>query len=495
MRRDAEFRDGRSMADCRAWYWFFDCPNADYQRTWLDALSAVGLRCIAPEREPAGGPGLVFFSRLSSDLCEFMRAVSARGVERVLAIAPSRKAIADGAAWTLLQHGAADVIAVNESAPAVAAVVMRQLERWRRVDAIVASPLVRRSLVGESAAWRAVLRQAVEAALFTDAPVLITGETGTGKELIARLIHTLDPRPNKGELILVDCPTISRELAGSEFFGHERGAFTGALAVRDGAFALADGGTLFLDEVGELPLELQAELLRAVQEGTYKRVGGNQWRSTRFRLVTATNRDPSLRLRNAHFRQDFFHRITSVHLRLPPLRERADDILPLARSFLQQQLGSEDPPPFDECVVELLLTRDYPGNVRDLKQLVARIAHRYAGDGGVTPGDIPEGDRPAPGTATDWRAGPLEEALRRAVAHGVGLKDIADTAADTAIRLAIQQEGGDLAAAAERLHVTRRALELRRQKKRQADDAHAEGNGTHGALPAAPRADLHPSRR
>src|SRR5437763_9151048 len=131
----------------------------------------------------------------------------------------------------------------------------------------------------------------MEAAFFTDAPVLSTGETGTGKELIARLVHSLDARSKKRDLVVVDCTTIVPTLSGSEFFGHERGAFTGAVSTREGAFALADGGTLFLDEVGELPLTLQPRLLRVLQEHTYKRVGGNLWQEAKFRLVCATNRN------------------------------------------------------------------------------------------------------------------------------------------------------------------------------------------------------------
>ncbi len=131
----------------------------------------------------------------------------------------------------------------------------------------------------------------VEIARFTDAAVLITGESGTGKERMAQLIHELDPRPKKGRLVVLDCSTVVPSLSGSEFFGHEKGAFTGASAPRSGAFELADGGTLFLDEVGELAVPLQAELLRVIQEGTFKRVGSNTWRRSAFRLVCATNRD------------------------------------------------------------------------------------------------------------------------------------------------------------------------------------------------------------
>ena len=133
--------------------------------------------------------------------------------------------------------------------------------------------------------------------------MLVTGESGTGKERVAQLIHELDPRPNKGKLVVLDCSTVVPSLSGSEFFGHEKGAFTGAAAAREGAFELANGGTLFLDEVGELTVALQAELLRVIQEGTFKRVGSNMWRKSTFRLVCATNRDVRGRAGQRHLPQ------------------------------------------------------------------------------------------------------------------------------------------------------------------------------------------------
>src|SRR4029450_8247587 len=160
---------------------------------------------------------------------------------------------------------------------------------------------------------------------FSQVSVLIVGESGTGKELIARLIHDLDQRRDKGDFVVVDCTTIVPELSGSELFGHERGAFTGAVGTREGAFALADGGTLFLDEVGELPLPLQGQLLRVVQARMYKRVGGNHWHRTEFRLVCATNRDLAREVERDAFRSDFYYRIANWPCRLPPLGERRGD--------------------------------------------------------------------------------------------------------------------------------------------------------------------------
>src|SRR5262249_20244908 len=155
-----------------------------------------------------------------------------------------------------------------------------------------------------------------------------------------------------------------------ELFGHERGAFTGAVNPREGAFALADGATLFLDEVGELPLRLQAQLLRAIQEKTYKRVGGNVWQTTDFRLVCATNRDLTDAVERGEFRGDLYSRIGGWVFRTPPLRERPEDILPLSTHFLSTFLPEETLPELDEPVREYFLRRPYPGNVRELRQLV-----------------------------------------------------------------------------------------------------------------------------
>jgi transcriptional regulator with GAF, ATPase, and Fis domain len=388
----------------------------------------------------------------------------------VIAIAASARALAAGELWRVLDAGATDVFAWDE-AHGPAAVVAR-LDRRRRVDELMRSPAVRDQLVGEGAEWQSIVRQVVEIARFTDAPVLVAGESGTGKELVARLIHALDPRPRKGGLVVLDCTTIVPTLSGSEFFGHERGAFTGADSARDGAFALADGGTLFLDEVGELPLTLQAELLRVVQEGTYKRVGGNAWRETSFRLVCATNKNLLAEAAAERFRRDFYYRIAAWRIDLPTLRDRREDIVPLTRHFLRQLRPEHEPYGLDEPVRAYLLRREYAGNVRDLRHLVTRMSHRHVGPGPITLGDIPEEER-VRSADSDWRDGGFDRSIRTALALGASLKEITSAAADAAIRVAIVEEGGNLRRASGRLGVTPRALQLRRAAERQ-DGRHAK---------------------
>jgi len=322
-------------------------------------------------------------------------------------------------------------------------------------------------VIGKSPVWRAILRDIVECARFSDTPALILGESGTGKELIARLIHTLDTRTHKRDLVVLDCSTIMPELSGSEFFGHERGAFTGAVSQRDGACALAEGGTLFLDEIGELPLSLQAQLLRVVQEHTYKRVGGNTWHRTDFRLVCATNRDLLAQVHRGEFRADLYYRIASFVCKLPSLRERLDDVIPLAEYFLHQMYPNGEQPQLDAAVRTYLLRREYPGNVRDLRQVVSRLLSRYAGGGTITIGSVPPEERPAvEQEKAVWLDLDFEGVIRRAVLCSARLKEIGRAAEDIAIRIVTDQESGNLQRAARRLGVTDRTLQLRWANRR-----------------------------
>jgi DNA-binding NtrC family response regulator len=392
-------------------------------------LRAAGVRLRSGNGR--AGNGVVVFAGSSGAAADSIEAVVDGGAERVLALSADGRP-PGGDSWRLLRAGASDVLSWSDSASAARQVAER-LRRWQTIDALVGSREVRESLVGDSPAWRAVLRDAVEVARFTDAAVLITGESGTGKERVAELIHELDPRPNKRRFVVLDCSTVVPSLSGSEFFGHEKGAFTGASAPREGAFELAHGGTLFLDEVGELPVPLQAELLRVIQEGTFKRVGSNLWRRSTFRLVCATNRELDDERANGAFRTDFYYRIAGCTLRLPSLRERPQDILPLVRHFFGQARPGAEPPELEEAVRELLVSRPYPGNVRDLRSLVLRIVHRYLGTGLVSVGDIPDAERPerAPGHG-DWLDRRFADCVRHAVALGATPEEIAAAATDVA---------------------------------------------------------------
>jgi DNA-binding NtrC family response regulator len=226
------------------------------------------------------------------------------------------------------------------------------------------------ALRGRDPAFRATIEQALRAAQ-TDCNVLIIGETGTGKELLARAIHE-GSRRAAGRYVAVNCGGIPRELIGSELFGHERGAFTGAHAERDGYFVQAHGGTLFLDELGELPLDQQPHLLRALETRQVRRVGGTGERSVDVRIVAATNQLDGLGTEASRLRLDLYHRIATVVLSLPPLRERMGDLVELVQHMLETATLESGPKTVTEDAWRALLTYHWPGNVRELRHAVSR---------------------------------------------------------------------------------------------------------------------------
>ncbi|MBA5868881.1 MAG: AAA family ATPase [Nitrospira sp. CR2.1] len=444
----------------RGWHRFFGGGTSKVAHNFLDAFQRAGVELCHPQHPPSG-PGLVIFQDCDPDLQNFLQDARQAGLHRIIAISLLPGGLSQSIVWKLLRAGACDVLGWEDPDRTAHAVAAR-LARWKTIDQLVTSSEVRDTLVCRSPAALNVLRQLVEAAYFTDSTILLTGESGTGKELAARLIHSLDQRANKGDLIVLDCTTIVPELSGSEFFGHERGAFTGAITARDGAFSRANGGTLFLDEVGELPLALQGQLLRAIQEHSYKRVGGNTWHRSEFRLICATNRNLKQDIGKGRFRSDLYYRLAGDLFTIPPLRERDDDILPLARHFIRSLVPDRDPPEFDETMKEYLTLRAYPGNIRELKQLTMRIMSHYAGVGPISAGCLPEGERPeAVEGQREWSNQEFERCIRNAIARGFGLKDIGRMAENVAVRIAIGDEQGSLQRAAARLRVTDRALQLR----------------------------------
>jgi PAS domain S-box-containing protein len=227
-------------------------------------------------------------------------------------------------------------------------------------------------IIGESPALQQMLAR-IEAVAQTSANVLIQGESGVGKELVAHVIHTRSARAN-GPLVKVNCASIPHELFESEFFGHVKGAFTGAHRDRVGRFQLADGGTIFLDEVGEIPLELQSKLLRVLQESEYERVGDDRTHSVDVRVVAATNRDLEKAVAEGRFREDLYYRLSVFPIDVPPLRERGDDVVQIASHFLEktcQQFGHR-PLALSKQQAALLKRYDWPGNIRELKNVIER---------------------------------------------------------------------------------------------------------------------------
>jgi len=254
-------------------------------------------------------------------------------------------------------------------------------------------------MIGQSRAMMRVF-ETIEKVAPTDVTVLIRGQSGTGKELVARAIHSRSPRAN-GPFVPVNCAAFARELVESELFGHEKGAFTGAVARREGKFEAADGGTLFLDEIGDMSLETQAKLLRVIQEKRFERIGGNQSLVADVRLIAATNQNLELMAADGRFREDLYYRIKVVEVRVPPLRERREDIAPLAMHFLDEackQFGTPrkalTPEAMRACV-----ENPWRGNVRSLKAAIEQAVILSAGTE-ITPAELLGGSASGDADAT-----------------------------------------------------------------------------------------------
>jgi DNA-binding NtrC family response regulator len=296
----------------------------------------------------------------------------------------------DGAVEAI-RRGAFDYISKPYDVDAIGLVAARALER--RGLALENQDLRRRlrdkyalaNAVGRSESMLQVFKTAARVAA-TDATVLIEGESGTGKELVARAIHAASPRA-AGPFVPVDCGAIAEGVLESELFGHARGAFTGASASRRGLFEEASGGTIFLDEIGDVGPNVQARLLRVLQEGTVRPVGTNEARAVDARVVAATHRDVEALVRAGRFREDLFYRLTVVSLRIPPLRERREDIPLLAEHFVAKHGGGGAT--LSPAARELLVAHDWPGNVRELENVVAR-ALALNQNGAILPQDLPE---------------------------------------------------------------------------------------------------------
>ena len=326
------------------------------------------------------------------------------------------------------ERGAYDYLAKPFDLTELTNVVKRALARPKRNDTPEQAPDDDgMPLVGRSPAMQEIYR--VLARLVpTDLTVMIFGESGTGKELIARALHQFGKRRN-GPFVAINMAAIPRELIESELFGHEKGAFTGATSRHSGRFEQAQGGTLFLDEIGDMPPEAQTRLLRVLQEGEYTTVGGRTAISTDVRIIAATNRDLRQQIHQGLFREDLFYRLNVVPLRLPPLRDRLDDIPDLVRHFLNQA-GLEGLPQksLDSFALERLKRHNWPGNVRELENGVKRIVARYSEEligVEVISAELAETERrvaPAAGVEADNLAGAVENHLERYfAAHGDGL--------------------------------------------------------------------------
>jgi len=317
----------------------------------------------------------------------------------------------------------------------------------------------RAAIIGESPQLQEAFK-IIDKVADTPATVLITGESGTGKELIASALHGASSRRDK-PFIKINCAAIPHNLLESELFGYERGAFTGAVTSKPGRFELADGGTLFLDEIGEIPVEMQVKLLRALQEGEFERVGGIKTTRVDVRLIAATNRDLQEEIEAGRFRKDLYYRLAVVPLALPALRERRGDIPMLAAHFLEKynrKLNKKIEGITDDALA-LLQAYHWPGNIRELENLIERVL--LLADGPlITARDLPEPVRQATTPPPAAPAAPAEPAPSEG-----GLKDIVRMKAaeleKDLISKALEETGGNVTRAARLLQISRKSLQTK----------------------------------
>jgi two-component system NtrC family response regulator len=313
-------------------------------------------------------------------------------------------------------------------------------------------------MIGKSPSMRAVY-QLIEKVAPAPSSVLVTGESGTGKELVARAIHNFSPR-KEAPFISVNCAALSEHLLESELFGHEKGAFTDAVAMRKGRFELADTGTLFLDEIGEMPPQLQAKLLRVLQDKNFERVGGNTTQHVDVRILAATNKDLKDEVEKGHFREDLYYRLNVIHIHLSPLRERVDDIPALVTHFIEKNsknLGRDlDISPE---ALRLLISLPWEGNVRELENTIERAAILCNGNK-IEPEDV-QPDSSELSNAHEWSTG-LE--LNQFIPENLSLAEVLNGIEEKLVRKALEDAGHVQARAAEQLGITKSLLQYKMKK-------------------------------
>ena len=309
-------------------------------------------------------------------------------------------------------------------------------------------------LIGTSPAMQKIYKLVGQVAR-SEASVLLLGESGTGKELVARAIYANSPLAAR-PYVAINCAAIPDTLLESELFGHERGAFTGALTQRIGKFERADGGTIFLDEIGDMPLALQAKLLRVLQNGEFQRLGGDQTLRTKVRVIAATNKDLMAMVKEKTFREDLYYRIHVVQIQLPPLRERLEDVFPLAEHFLKRA-GKDRGLKFSTASKKALQSWRWPGNVRELENAITRAVVCAAAES-IEPGDLPP---EVSGVASERQVGG-ETGWWSMVSQVAGEGgDLLAAGEKILVEKALREADGNVKRAAEVLGVTRAALRTR----------------------------------
>jgi len=309
-------------------------------------------------------------------------------------------------------------------------------------------------LVGKSPAMHAVF-ELIERVARSDATVLIRGESGTGKELVARAIHRRSAKRD-GPFVPINCVALPAELLESELFGHVKGSFTGAVETRPGRFELADGGTLFLDEIGDMSPALQGKILRAIQERAIEPVGGKGARRVDVRIIAATNKELEEKVRSGEFREDLYYRLNVVPIRVPPLRERQEDIPQLVGHFLSKHAGGREPFPVKPETLDRLARYSWPGNVRELENLVERSVVLWSPE--VLELNDPRG--PAISAREERGAFPTPETLA-GLSYRAAKERVMEVFDRTMIAAALRSSKGNVSRAAEQLGMHRKNLHMK----------------------------------
>jgi len=404
-----------------------------------DAFDLV-LTDLALGRGPSGMDVLRAVKQLRPETVVVM--ITAHGSERV--------------AVEAMKGGAEDYVPKPFDNDEIRLVVQRALERTRlqRENRLLLEQVKRQfgfeKLIGTGAAMRRVF-ETLQKVAETDLTVLVRGESGTGKELVAQALHERSQRGNR-PFVAVNCAAISRELVESELFGHEKGAFTGADARRQGRFEAADGGSIFLDEIGDMPAETQAKVLRVLQERSFERVGGNDSLSVDVRVIAATHRNLEEEVRAGRFREDLYYRLKVVEIELPPLRERREDIPTLALRFLEEvteRLG-RGKKRIGEDAMAKLVRHSWPGNVRELQNVIEQAAVLAPGDE-IGSGDLnlPDARPLASGSSPDVSGLPFSDAK----------KSIVEGFERAYLLAALREHEGNISRTAEAIGMVRQSLQ------------------------------------
>jgi len=429
----------------------YEVFTADSGKAGLPIVYSTDLDLVISDMKMPGMDGIEFLAKIK----EYNRALP---VILITAYAEVEKAV------EAMHLGAFTYLAKPFSNQQLLASVTKAIEHYglvREIRRLRAEATPRSGfggMIGKSPSMRAVY-QLIEKVAPAPSSVLITGESGTGKELVARAIHNNSPRKDS-PFISVNCAALSEHLLESELFGHEKGAFTDAVVMRKGRFELADTGTLFLDEIGEMPPQLQAKLLRVLQDKRFERVGGSVTQNVDVRILAATNKDLKDEVDKGHFREDLYYRLNVIHIHMTPLRERVDDIPPLVTHFIEKNsrsLGKElDISPE---ALRLLVSLPWEGNVRELENTIERAAILCNGNR-IEPEDV-QPDSSELINAQEWSSG-LE--LSQFIPENLSLAEVLNGIEEKLVRKALDDNFYVQARAAEQLGITKSLLQYKMKK-------------------------------